>query len=340
MQYYSKRPQVQERLTNQIGEELKAILNTEDVAVIIDAKHLCVSSRGIKDDTSATVTSYFGGVFNTPEKIAELMESKTLPMLSDIRDESTESVRLIIEPKSRNLSPEMVMETLFKKTDLETRVSLNLNVIDEKNIPGVKSLKESLKCWLDHRQIILQRKSKYRLSQIENRINILTVRAGNVIGGGDWAEDRLIPDFIRALSKGENISIRSPKAIRPWQHVLDPLYGYLLLGAKLQEEPKKYSEAFNFGPETEDVNTVKELVEIAIKSWGHGEASFPKITNKLHEAGLLKLDIEKAKTQLGWKPQYQAETAIQKTIEWYKNAKPNPAEYTLNQIEEFLATPA
>jgi topoisomerase IV subunit A len=107
------------------------------------------------------------------EKIAELMETKTLPMLSDIRDESTESVRLIIEPKSRNLSPEMIMETLFKKTDLETRVSLNLNVIDEKNIPGVKSLKESLKCWLDHRQIILQRKSKYRLSQIENRINIL-----------------------------------------------------------------------------------------------------------------------------------------------------------------------
>ncbi|MDC0457396.1 DNA topoisomerase IV subunit A [Alphaproteobacteria bacterium] len=107
------------------------------------------------------------------EKIAELMETKTLPMLSDIRDESTERVRLIIEPKSRNLSPEMIMETLFKKTDLETRVSLNLNVIDEKNVPGVKSLKESLKCWLDHRQIILQRKSIYRLNQIENRINIL-----------------------------------------------------------------------------------------------------------------------------------------------------------------------
>ena len=107
------------------------------------------------------------------EKIAELMESKTLPMLSDIRDESTESVRLILEPKSKNLSPEMIMETLFKKTDLETRISLNLNVIDEKNVPGVKSLKEALKCWLEHRQIILQRKSKYRLNQIENRINIL-----------------------------------------------------------------------------------------------------------------------------------------------------------------------
>ena len=107
------------------------------------------------------------------EKIAELMENKTLPMLSDIRDESTENIRLVVEPKSRNLLPEMIMETLFKKTDLETRVSLNLNVIDDKNIPGVKSLKETLKCWLDHRQIILQRKSQYRLSQIENRINIL-----------------------------------------------------------------------------------------------------------------------------------------------------------------------
>ncbi|MFL2819373.1 MAG: DNA topoisomerase IV subunit A [Candidatus Puniceispirillales bacterium] len=107
------------------------------------------------------------------EKIAELMENKTLPMLSDIRDESTENIRLVVEPKSRNLLPEMIMETLFKKTDLETRVSLNLNVIDDKNIPGVKSLKETLKCWLDHRQIILQRKSQHRLSQIENRINIL-----------------------------------------------------------------------------------------------------------------------------------------------------------------------
>ncbi|MDA9170891.1 DNA topoisomerase IV subunit A [Alphaproteobacteria bacterium] len=107
------------------------------------------------------------------EKIAELMENKNLPMLSDIRDESTEDIRLIIEPKSRNLSPDMIMETLFKKTDLESRVSLNLNVIDDKNIPGVKSLKEALKSWLNHRQIIVQRKSKYRLNQIENRINIL-----------------------------------------------------------------------------------------------------------------------------------------------------------------------
>ena len=107
------------------------------------------------------------------EKIAELMDNKVLPMLSDVRDESAEDIRLVLEPKSRNLSPEMIMETLFKKTDLETRVSLNLNVIDDKNVPGVKSLKEALQSWLNHRQIILQRKSKFRLSQIENRINIL-----------------------------------------------------------------------------------------------------------------------------------------------------------------------
>ena len=107
------------------------------------------------------------------EKIAELMDNKVLPMLSDVRDESAEDIRLVLEPKSRNLSPEMVMETLFKKTDLESRVPLNLNVIDDKNIPGVKSLKEVLQSWLDHRQIILQRKSKFRLGQIENRINIL-----------------------------------------------------------------------------------------------------------------------------------------------------------------------
>ena len=93
------------------------------------------------------------------------MDNKVLPMLSDVRDESAEDIRLIIEPKSRNLSPEMIMEALFKKTDLETRVSLNLNVIDDKNVPGVKSLKEALQSWLNHRQIILQRKSKFRLRQ-------------------------------------------------------------------------------------------------------------------------------------------------------------------------------
>ena len=107
------------------------------------------------------------------EKISELMDNKSLPMLNDVRDESAENIRVVIDPKSRNLSPEMIMETLFKKSDLEIRVSLNLNVIDENNIPGVKSLKEALKSWLNHRQIILKRKSKYRLDQIENRINIL-----------------------------------------------------------------------------------------------------------------------------------------------------------------------
>ena len=107
------------------------------------------------------------------EKISELMDNKSLPMLSDIKDESAENIRIVVEPKSRNFSPEMIMETLFKKTDLEVRIPLNLNVIDEKNIPGVKSLKEALKSWLDHRQIILQRKSKNRLNHIENRINIL-----------------------------------------------------------------------------------------------------------------------------------------------------------------------
>ncbi len=107
------------------------------------------------------------------EKISELIDNKSLPMLSDIRDESTENIRVVIEPKSRNLLPEMIMETLFKRTDLEVKFSLNLNVIDKNNIPGVKSLKEALRLWLDHRQIVLQRKSKYRLSQIENRLNIL-----------------------------------------------------------------------------------------------------------------------------------------------------------------------
>ena len=107
------------------------------------------------------------------EKIAELMDNKILPMISDVRDESAEDVRLILEPKSRNLSTDMIMETVFKKTDLEVRFPLNLNVLDDKNVPGVKSLKDTLKAWLNHRQIVLQRKNKFKLKKIKNRINIL-----------------------------------------------------------------------------------------------------------------------------------------------------------------------
>jgi topoisomerase-4 subunit A len=206
------------------------------------------------------------------EKIAELMENKSLPMLSDIRDESDENIRLVIEPKSRNLLPEMVMETLFKKTELETRVSLNLNVIDDKNVPGVKSLKGALKSWLNHRQIILQRKSKFRLAQIEKRINILngyiTVylnldKVIEIIREEDKPKEVLISYFsindiqanaildmrLRSLRKLEEIELK--KELSDLQNELDEI------NKILNSEDNQWKQIY-----TDIKNLKKEFVEI------------------------------------------------------------------------------
>ena len=224
------------------------------------------------------------------EKIAELMENKTLPMLSDIRDESTENIRLVVEPKSRNLLPEMIMETLFKKTDLETRVSLNLNVIDDKNIPGVKSLKETLKCWLDHRQIILQRKSQHRLSQIENRINILngyiTVylnldKVIEIIREEDKPKEVLISFFkineiqanaildmrLRSLRKLEEIELK--KELGNLQNELEMLKGILnnadeqwkVIYSDIKDLKKEFKDISNRKTDIEELPDVEDFNE-------------------------------------------------------------------------------
>lgn len=180
--------------------------------------------------------------------------------------------------------------------------------------------------------------SSYRRSFFEKRnINLSTARAGNVIGGGDWAKDRLMPDIVRALSKDENIVIRNPKATRPWQHVLEPLSGYLLL-AKKTYESEEYVGAWNFGPYDTDILTVEEVVNLAIKEWGKGSYSLVKNQEEPHEAMNLKLDISKARHYLKWEPTYNSKKAIEKTIQWYKNyyeSDVNMYEYTIKQIEEF-----
>ena len=144
-------------------------------------------------------------------------------------------------------------------------------------------------------------------------------RAGNVIGGGDWALDRIVPDIVRALHAGEPVQVRNPYAVRPWQHVLEPLSGYLLLGARLTQEPLRYGGAWNFGPHIQDALPVSALANIALRSWGAGTYETPALTNQPHEAGLLKLDISKAYNELGWEPKYNAAASIQKTIAWYKS---------------------
>lgn len=168
--------------------------------------------------------------------------------------------------------------------------------------------------------------------------SIATARAGNVIGGGDWAKDRIIPDIIRSLTNNKPIIVRNPQAVRPWQHVLEPLAGYLLLGAKMNDDPLRYSSAWNFGPMAGDNLTVLQLVNIAIQAWGHGTYEHYKTVGQPHEAGLLKLDINKAINDLGWKPKWNANDAIDKTISWYKqnlDTKINTQSFTFQQITEY-----
>lgn len=168
---------------------------------------------------------------------------------------------------------------------------------------------------------------------------IASARAGNVIGGGDWSENRIVPDIVKSLASDRIIRIRNPNSIRPWQHVIEPIGAYLLLGAKLDENPSLFSQAYNFGPESNDTLNVQDLVRIAINNWGSGEYKVESSGNNLHEAGVLKLDISKANSDLGWKPIYKAEVAIAETIAWYLKFREDPIAiptFTEEQIRNYL----
>jgi len=165
---------------------------------------------------------------------------------------------------------------------------------------------------------------------------IASARAGNVIGGGDWNPDRIMPDIIRSLQQDKIIEVRNPKSVRPWQHVVEPVFGYLKLGALLNEKPKKHSTAYNFGPSPKDHLTVKQFVKIAIRNWGGGEWKNVSSPDKLHEAGLLKLNINRAKKELKWEPKLKSEEAIKWAIDWYKQPDSKQAEITFNQIRNYF----
>ncbi len=166
---------------------------------------------------------------------------------------------------------------------------------------------------------------------------LASARAGNVIGGGDWAADRLVPDCIRYLNEARPIELRNPGATRPWQHVMEPIAGYLWLGALLYNKNTLYNEAWNFGPYDESVVSVEKVVREIIRLWGKGEIIINKEKHP-HEASLLKLDISKAQSKLGWKPVYSIQNALDKTVKWYMeyfDNKDNIKEFTIRQIEEY-----
>jgi CDP-glucose 4,6-dehydratase len=171
----------------------------------------------------------------------------------------------------------------------------------------------------------------------DGQVAISTARAGNVIGGGDFAPDRIIPDCIRAAEKKETIIVRNPHSIRPYQHVLEPLRAYLMIAQK-QYEDIKYADYYNVGPDESDCITTGELVDIFCKKWGLDIAWEDKFTGGPHEANFLKLDCSKIKSVFGWKPKWNVETAIEKTVEWAKCyfEKGDINECMIRQINQFF----
>ncbi|WP_114651975.1 CDP-glucose 4,6-dehydratase [Polynucleobacter necessarius] len=165
-----------------------------------------------------------------------------------------------------------------------------------------------------------------------------TTRAGNVIGGGDWATDRIIPDCIRAIEAGAPIRLRNPGATRPWQHVLEPLAGYLLLSARLYEEPKRWGGSWNFGPSTNEVRTVQNVAEVIIGHLGKGRIEVVESPAQVHEARLLQLNCDKAHQLLDWYPRWNAEMTLESTALWYKTVMNggNAEQITRAQIHDFF----
>jgi CDP-glucose 4,6-dehydratase len=168
-----------------------------------------------------------------------------------------------------------------------------------------------------------------------------SARAGNVIGGGDWAIDRIVPDCIRSLANNKQIVLRNPDAVRPWQHVLDPLSGYLMLAMKMYTSGMKFAGPWNFGPDDKNSVSVDELTRLMIKSWGSGSYKTDKSVHP-HEAKLLRLNIDKSVELLGWSPKYKINTAVERTVRWYKNyysgmTKNELYEFTVNEIGSYMS---
>tara|TARA_B110000977_G_scaffold201014_1_gene293666 strand:- start:2768 stop:3847 length:1080 start_codon:yes stop_codon:yes gene_type:complete len=174
----------------------------------------------------------------------------------------------------------------------------------------------------------------------ERQVAVSSARAGNVIGGGDWADDRLVPDILRAIESGQSVNIRNPEATRPWQYVLEPLNGYLVLAEKLYTEGSAFAEAFNFGPTEEDAKSVQWIVEQLTQSWGDGANWHLDGGTHPHEANYLKLDCSKARIMLGWQPHWNLTQALQAIIVWHKahsahHSSTEMRSLCLQQIEEY-----
>lgn len=297
------------------------------------------------------------------------MKNKITHVVGDIRD------RDALMKAMKSFQPEYVFhlaaQALVKKSyndpagTFETNVMGSVNVLDAvRECASVKSLVyiTSDKCYENVEWVWGYREndrlgghdpysaskaaaeivfSAYSRSFLDARSDLgaATTRAGNVIGGGDWALDRIIPDCIRAIESNKPIQLRNPKATRPWQHVLEPISGYLLLGALLRAEPKKYAGSWNFGPPSSEVRTVHEVAATMVKHLGKGSVEVVGNQNQPHEAQLLQLSCDKAHQYLHWYPRWNVAKTLEATASWYKKAlfeKSNVEEVTRTQLQDYF----
>ena len=294
--------------------------------------------------------------------VAEVGKGMTNSEIADIRD--ADELRIAMRAARPEIVFHMAAQPLVRYSYAQPAETYAVNVMGTVNLfeavratSGVKAVVNVTtdKCYENRERVLGYREDEamggfdpyssskgcaelvtaaYRRSFFESAgISLASVRAGNVIGGGDWAADRLIPDFLRALDAGETLRIRCPSATRPWQHVLEPLSGYLTLAERLYQDGAAFAEAWNFGPADEDTHSVQWLVERLVEmrknaSWECDETPQP------HEAHYLKLDSSKARNRLSWRPQWRLHATLQKTLEWHdawRNAE-NMRSATLAQI--------
>jgi len=326
-------------------------------------------------ELGAKVIGYSLAPLTDPNMFEALnLEKKCVHLLGDVRDEKR--LESVFNQHKPQIVFHMAAQPIVRRSYQEPQTTFETNVMGTVNLlEAVRKTKcaktvivitsdkcyENRECNLGYKEtdqlggrdpyssskacaelvVAAYRSSFFEPSSDSSVVATASVRAGNVIGGGDWGEDRLVPDCIRALSAGKEILIRSPAAVRPWQHVLEPLAGYLLLGTRLHENQARFATAWNFGPSEEENFTVEEIVQKVIAYWGNGTYNSKSPSKGFKEAYLLRLDCRKAHEILGWNPTYSTDEALKETVAWYKKfyQGENPLklyDYTVEQIAKYM----
>jgi CDP-glucose 4,6-dehydratase len=315
-------------------------------------------------ELGADVTGYALAPDTTPSLFDDLaLASRIQSIIADVRD--AEHVRTAMREARPDVVMHLAAQSLVRKSyevpveTLATNVMGTAHVLEAvRHTPGVRAalIVTTDKCyenrewsWGYREDDVLGGHDLYSSSKAcaelvtaayrksflaQSATGVATVRAGNVIGGGDWSLDRIVPDLVRAALRSQPAVVRNPHSTRPWQHVLDVLGGYLLLTERLVTDPTSYAQAWNFGPPSEDVRSVADLATTLCKAWGGSASWHHEATAAVHEAHALTLDASKARTKLGWRPRLAFANAVAWTIDWYKT-EGDKARVTLDQLRRY-----